>query len=77
MAKLDGYKVINEQGSEVSLPVVLPSFRGERMEVTGITRIPDGPSEGRVYARSLDGAYGQEFYPKVFGLRIVPRKDGK
>jgi hypothetical protein len=47
-------------------------FRGDVVRVLKITRTPDayGPSTGKILART--GTWVQEYYPRVFGLKIVP-----
>lgn len=50
---------------------LLADFRGGKWRFLGVSRIPDGFSNGRVYVSQ--GEYKAEFFPSVFDLTIIPR----
>lgn len=66
--------VMEKSGKVVKLPAKLRDFRGELNLVQKISRLPGGASEGRVQVSEIGGGAIQEFYPSVFGLKIVPKK---
>lgn len=67
MVNKNEYKVVDDSGKEVALPALLKDFRGDKVKVLTISRLPFEGSTGRV-----DTVRG-EFYPTVFGLKIVRR----
>lgn len=65
----DTHKLIQaETGTEIMPGDPVTDFRSAVHVFRRITKIPGGPSQGKIITDR-----GHELYPSVFGLTIVPR----
>lgn len=66
------HKVIEEaSGNEVKPGMKVLSFRNEIYEFQSFRSPQSAGSTGRVQVKHCDTGTEQEFYPSVFGLKIV------
>jgi hypothetical protein len=69
------WKLTGPDGGDAIEPgATITSFRDEAAVFHAITKAPDGCSNGRI---QVGDGHGPEYYPSVFGLRIVPRQPGE
>jgi hypothetical protein len=70
-ARINGMKLVHEAtGVEVQIGEEVTDFRGDKATVTGFGTPRSPASEGRVHVKQE--GFDCEFYPSVFGLKIVP-----
>jgi hypothetical protein len=67
----EGWKLVRENGTEIVPGTEITSHRGEPAVFHAVTKVPDGCSQGRI---QVGDGYGPEYYPSVFGARIVARE---
>lgn len=65
------YVAVDRRGVVFAPGAPLVSFRGDAATLIRVSRIPNGPSTGRVEVRLEDGRTA-EYYPSVFDLELVP-----
>ena len=70
------YKVVEEaSGNEVKPGMRICSFRGDLYEFNSFRSPQHAGSTGRVNVTHCDNKVEYEFYPNVFGLKIVEAKN--
>lgn len=69
------YKVIDKDGNEVKEGDEIIDFRGDKAIFKEITKVPGGPSSGKIYVQNSEKGWEQEYYPSVFNLKIVKIED--
>lgn len=71
-------KLINKTtGKEVNEGDQVISFRDEHYIIEGMTPPHKPSSEGKVYAKPVDGGMRRELYPSVFDLKFVDHQFDK
>jgi hypothetical protein len=69
------HKLIDKDGNEIPPNTEVTDFRGEKMTFLYISREsePGGLSTGKITVDTENRTFKREFYPYVFGCKIVPR----
>ena len=70
MAQNGSWKLIDSQGTEIEPGQTIIDFRDSAHVFHAITKAPGGNSGGRI---QVGDGFGPEYYPSVFGLRIIAR----
>ena len=69
------HKLVEEaSGKEVKPGMTVVSFRNELFKFLDFRSPQHSGSTGRVHVKHCDTGLEQEFYPQVFGLKIIEAK---